>query len=387
MNQSSSETKTHKDETTTTRPLPEQMPYLEKAWSQASSLYDKTQANPYTGDFVAAPNQNQYNGYNSLIKWANGTGVNTAQNLLNTGQGQLANGTAGQQGALGGLFNYANSDLTQKNIDTARAYANSQDVQGIVNAGMYAANRNAAENTLPTMYRQAAAGNNVNSDRSTLAQAVVQRGLNEQAQNLGATTMQTLYNQGLSMANAQNTQQLQAYAGAGSLANTMAGQGYSGTQAGFDNYGKALTSSIAGGQGLRELDQLGIDNGLKKYMNDVYMPWQNLQMYYGITGDLKGGTSHTVGDSTSETTQTPSMLSTIGQGIGILGSLFSDERYKDIHSGPVGMWKGVAPAYLYSYKHDPDQLHVGPMAQDVARVRPDAVRDLGGALVIDTHKL
>lgn len=387
MTSSSSETKTSKDETTTTRPLPEQMPYLTKAWSEAESAYNTSKANPYLGNFIVAPNSNQYQSMTDAYNWATGSAQNTANTIGNYGSGQLATGTAAQTGALGGLYNFANSDQTQANIDRAKQYASEQNVSGIVDAAMYDARRNAAENTLPSLYRSAAASGNINSDRTALAEGVVNRGLQEQAANLSATTRANLLNQGYTNALSQNSQQLAALAGAGTLGSTVAGQGYTGTQAGFDNTGKALTAQQAAAYGTNALDQSVLDNDLKKWYAQYQQPWTNLQQYYGVVGDLKGGTSHTTGTSTSETTQTPSVLSSIGQGIGLFGSLFCDARFKTILSGPLGMWRDISPAYLFFYDHAPDQLHIGPMAQEVAQVRPDIVREVEGIFVIDTDKI
>ncbi|GAA0247241.1 hypothetical protein LNAOJCKE_0409 [Methylorubrum aminovorans] len=384
---SKSETKTSKDETTTTRPLPEQMPYLNKVWTEASSIYDRAQTNPYTGPFVAAPNANQYQAFDDSSKWAQTTARDTANSLSGYGQGQLQTATAGQQQALSGLFNTATADNTASNIARANQYASQQNVGDIVKAASFDARRNAAENVLPSLYRNASGSGNINSSRTALAEGVVNRGLAEQEQNLSATTRANLFNNALSTVGNENAQRLQALGGAGTLSNIIGGQGYTGTTSGFDAYGKALTAQQAAGYGQQQLGQNVIDNNYKMWNQQNQFPWDNAARLYSLVGDLKGGVAHTVGTGTSETTQTPSMLSTIGQGIGLFGSLFSDERYKDIKSGPIGSWNGVAPAYLYSYKHDPSQLHVGPKAQEVAKVRPDVVRDVGGALVIDTHKL
>ncbi|KQT82422.1 hypothetical protein ASG59_18695 [Methylobacterium sp. Leaf466] len=362
------------------------MVHLNKAWSEASNAYDKSQANPYLGNFVAAPNANQFAGFQNAIDWSTGAARNTANTMGGAGAGQLAAGTAGQTAALNGLQTAAGTDYTQSNIDRANQYASGQNVSAIVDAGMYDARRQASESTLPSLYRNAAGSGNLNSDRTALAEGVVNRGLAEQAQNLSATTRANLFTQGLTMAQAQNSQQLGALAAAGSLGSTVAGQGYTGTQAGFDNTGKALTAQQAAGMGLQGLDQSVLDNDLKRWYAQYQQPWNNLQEYYKITGDLKGGTTHTVGTGTSETTSTPSMLSTIGQGIGMFGSLFCDRRYKTVHSGQIGTFNEIVPTYLFSYNHAPDVLHVGPMAQEVQAVRPDAVFEHDGMLHIDLTK-
>jgi hypothetical protein len=45
------------------------------------------------------------------------------------------------------------------------------------------------------------------------------------------------------------------------------------------------------------------------------------------------------------------------------------------------------PIYEYSYKHDPGQRHVGPMAQDVEQIDPGAVAQRGGIKYIDPQRV
>lgn len=384
MGSNKSETTTTKDETTTTRPLPEQMPRLEKAWSEADKIYDLSKANPYLGNFIAAPNAGQYQSMVDSGNWAKGAARDQATAMGQAGQAQLAAGQQGQYGALAGLFQAANTDQTAGNIAKAQQYASAQNVSDIVRAAMFDARREAGESTLPSLYRSAGASGGINSDRAALAEGVVNRGLAEQALNTSATVRSNLLSQGLTMAQAQNAQQLQALGAAGSLGSTLSGQGYAGSQAGFDNYGKALTAQQASAFGQNALDQQVLDNDLKKWYAQYQQPWTNLQQYYGVVGDLKGGTARTTGTSTSETTQTPSMLSMIGQGIGVFGSLFCDRRAKVVLSGPVGTFEGIVPTYFYTYRDDPSStLYCGPMAQEVEMVRPDAIIERNGWKFID----
>ena len=46
------------------------------------------------------------------------------------------------------------------------------------------------------------------------------------------------------------------------------------------------------------------------------------------------------------------------------------------------------PIYEYQYKNDPAALrHVGPMAQDVKKVDPKAVKNVGNRMAIDTRRV
>jgi hypothetical protein len=86
--------------------------------------------------------------------------------------------------------------------------------------------------------------------------------------------------------------------------------------------------------------------------------------------------------------------SILGAGMGIAGlglqALplfgFSDERLKDVE-GRVGTTDDGLPLYLYRYKGD-DQPRIGPMAQEVAQVKPEAVaRHPSGYLAVDYAQL
>lgn len=71
------------------------------------------------------------------------------------------------------------------------------------------------------------------------------------------------------------------------------------------------------------------------------------------------------------------------QALPLLG--FSDERLKDVE-GRVGHTDDGLPLYLYRYKGD-DQPRIGPMAQEVAQVKPDAVAEHpSGFLMVDYRK-
>ena len=90
----------------------------------------------------------------------------------------------------------------------------------------------------------------------------------------------------------------------------------------------------------------------------------------GVSG--AGGGGGTVGGN---------LLSGIGSGIGSLFGLFSDERLKeDIE--PVGKLYDGQKVYSYRYKGD-DTPRIGLMAQEVERVRPDAVGEVAGFKTVD----
>jgi hypothetical protein len=73
-------------------------------------------------------------------------------------------------------------------------------------------------------------------------------------------------------------------------------------------------------------------------------------------------------------------------GLGSAGIMASDERLKE-NIEPVGAELEGNPVYEYSYNGDPDTRHVGVMAQDVLKTRPDAVVPMGKYLGVNYRKL
>jgi hypothetical protein len=106
------------------------------------------------------------------------------------------------------------------------------------------------------------------------------------------------------------------------------------------------------------------------------MPWQNMQMPYGMLTGLAGLGGQSTGTNTgTSTTSQPINPWTTAAGLGLGMFALSDARLKeDIE--PIGLLFNGLPFYKYRFKGD-DQLQTGVMAQDVERVMPDAVIDIG----------
>ena len=85
--------------------------------------------------------------------------------------------------------------------------------------------------------------------------------------------------------------------------------------------------------------------------------------------------------------QTSGTQSQSAGGMGVLGgiagiaSMFSDRRLKE-GVKRIGQTDDGLPIYTYRYRGS-DQVHMGVMAQDVAKVRPDAVSERLGYLAVD----
>jgi hypothetical protein len=134
--------------------------------------------------------------------------------------------------------------------------------------------------------------------------------------------------------------------------------------------------------------QANINADIAKYNYNNNAQWDYITRYLGI---LNGGYPGGVTNSTSTGTQTQPQSSPWGSifggaslGLQMLPLLgFSDERLKDIKDR-VGETDDGLPLYLYTYKDDPSTPHIGPIAQEVAQVRPDAVHEHpSGYLMVD----
>jgi hypothetical protein len=100
------------------------------------------------------------------------------------------------------------------------------------------------------------------------------------------------------------------------------------------------------------------------------------------------GTSTSTGTGTSSTTQqldpTAQILGGLLGAAGLAGKFMSDIRLKE-NIEPVGMLNDGLPIYRWNYIGD-DQTHIGPMAQDVERIHPEAVSEIGGFKAIDVDR-
>jgi len=117
-----------------------------------------------------------------------------------------------------------------------------------------------------------------------------------------------------------------------------------------------------------------LDAQMNQFDRNAMLPWDQLGRFAGLvngTAPYAGGTTVQTG-----TTTAPSALqSALGAGgtlAGLLGKL-SDRRAKT-GIRRIGTASNGLPLYLYRYKDD-DAFQVGVMAQDVERVRPEAVSE------------
>ena len=102
-----------------------------------------------------------------------------------------------------------------------------------------------------------------------------------------------------------------------------------------------------------------------------------IQNYLALTSGLGGQ----FGSQTSTQSQNMGLMGMLGFGLQAAPLLFSDRRLKeDIKR--VGETDDGLGIFTYRYKGHPT-THMGVMAQDVQKVKPDAVKKVGGYLAVD----
>lgn len=307
-----------------TAPWSAQQPYLTSAWNDAQNNYNNQSSTPYTGSFAAGPVSQQYSAYGDAYNNAAGNEGNV-QNQINTGGALTGQGTANTQGTINDLGYFGAANNASNLGSQASQIASGYNVPGEVAAATNQAQQLANESTIPNLYRQSAAGGDINSSQSALAQGVVEQGLAENAQNLGATLSNANYGTGLSTAQNMSSQDLTALQAAGLLGTGQTNSGINATNSGIANQTANNLQEVSGANGVQNLNQLTDTSNLQNYLGPQSIQNQQLAALYSIIGSgnwgsQSSGTSLNSG-STTTTQQNPSLLSTLGAGTGILGSL------------------------------------------------------------------
>tara|TARA_R100001230_G_C5682950_1_gene190618 strand:+ start:435 stop:1415 length:981 start_codon:yes stop_codon:yes gene_type:complete len=125
------------------------------------------------------------------------------------------------------------------------------------------------------------------------------------------------------------------------------------------------------GAARRAMTQSAMDRDMARYQYESTAPQQALANYMSMISGNYGGT-------TTQTTPGKSGLDSIGQMIGIAGSLasLSDIRIKENIVPEGTKWKGLN-VYAYNYIGDSTPRR-GVMAQEVEGIYPDAVVTING---------
>lgn len=321
-----SATSTSSTQTTAPSWVP-QVGALTQAFGGAQNAYAKQLGmGDYNGDYIAAPNATQYGAIDQATNFAQGNAANVGNTQINQGQGLLSNYGTGTNAA-NALYNFGSASQTQNALNTANQFANNPYIDQMVNAATYGANRNAAENDVPNLYRAAAGSGNLNSDRAALAQGVVNRGLAENAQNIGATMRGNAWNTGLNQFNTMNQQQLGALSNAGQLGANLGGAGSSMMSQGINDQANLSNLYSGAGSALNSLNQSFLDNSLAKYQGKINNTWDPVNRLYGVAGDNNWGSTNTTNSTgfsmapQANQPSSPGALSYLGAGLGVAGSI------------------------------------------------------------------
>ncbi len=189
---------------------------------------------------------------------------------------------------------------------------------------------------------------------------------------------------------------------AGGLGNTAAGYGAAGT--GMLNAAAGKINTATGQQGARAQDinqllmggqsetasrQALIDAEMKKFYEARDYPIEGLNTRLAALGMTPYGKTETTNKVATSEDKGPDWASILlgGAGLGIQGmKLMSDRNSKtDIEK----ISDGDIPVYAYRYKGDPKTYPkvVGPMAQDIEKKYPSAVKKVGKRKVVDLNNL
>lgn len=227
---------------------------------------------------------------------------------------------------------------------------------------------------------------NATQQRDLVGNVAAQQGLGnnragvmqaELARGQGANTNQTIanllsggFNTALGAAQSDASRQLTAgnqMANYGNMAQNLSLQG-----------SQALNS--VGNQQQQQLQNLYNTASSNQQMATMW-PYQNAQFQAALAaglGPLMGGT--TTGTGTTTQTQNPGAGQYAGMALSAL-ALMSDKRVKeDIE--PVGKLDDGQTVYKYRIEGDP-RFQIGLMAQDVEKVHPEAVGEVGGVKMVN----
>ena len=165
-------------------------------------------------------------------------------------------------------------------------------------------------------------------------------------------------------------------------ANTLFGAGGS-TASGLTAQQQAQQAAQMGGLGAASaIPGLAVAPGsaqLGVATQQAQQPYTNLGWLSSLALPLGAMGSQSQGSGTSSGTSTASPLTQINQGLTgatSLMNLLSDERAKE-NITEVGELKDGQPVFAYNYKGDP-RPQIGLIAQEVEKLRPDAVVEIGG---------
>lgn len=379
MNQSKSTT----DSTQQTSPWGPQATALTSAFSNAQNAYGKSSSAVAPTDFTAQMTPEQLATFRSMTGYGGNSAIPGSEAAA--GSSLMDSGVSGATGALSrlGAFNPSATNNPGAIASGANTYADGLNIPGAVQAAMRDATQEARDVTLPGMESSAAGTGNINGSRTGIAEGLVQRGLAEKAGDLSATMRNDAYTTGAGLTAGaltnNNAQALEAASGAGALGSSMATGGAGLGSNSINDQGNLFTLANAGGAGIQQNNQLDLTNLLQRYQSQTNSPYDALNGLMGIIGSNNWG-SNSTGQST--TTSTPSAFQTIGGLMYGLGGLTRSDRNTKDKIEQIGTLFDGTPVYRFQYIGN-RRVHIGLMAQDVEKTRPEAVQSVEGVKYVN----
>jgi hypothetical protein len=358
-------TTTQKDNSTQQVQLPEWM--SEAGQTLFNKAMSDSAANPvkaYAGQPTAPMSGNQK------------AAESQAKSTANTGQSQIAAGTAAVQSGLG-----TGDRVSADNFDNAAAGRYMSPYLGAVQERTVGDIMRNGAMQLEDLGDSAAANHAYGGTRQAVAQAEATKGINNNILNYLASSNQAGYENAQQQFNTDADRQLQAGT----------------TNAGLDQ--SELDRAIAGGSALGNLGQQASGINAESIMNllktggvaqdtanaaaaakyNEFLRMQDAQVnrdedLMSILAGTPRNVTTTAHGTTSQTSN-PGWLSTaLGAGQ-IAASFYSDERLKE-NVEPVGEMADGLPVVDFNYRPNlglPSGRFRGVLAQDVARVRPSSL--------------
>jgi hypothetical protein len=328
--------------------------YLTDIYAQAQNLDQNNVPQYYPGDTYAPLTGQQQGLMSNLIGQTSGGGTTALQGANSTLTGTLSPGyTAQTEGTFGNANSTINNELSSSYLNPANSPAYATAMSNALATAVPAAtagfvNGNRSDSGLAS----AAAASGAANAAGGLAQQQydVNQGVQNQAASLGSQNLLT-----------QENQQNQA-----SLYAPMVDQeSLNNLTTGLNTAGMNQTNA-----------QNQLNANIAAYNYGQMLPWNQLGLYEGAvtgTGNPGGSSSTTQPYFNNSTANTISAAEGIGS-IGLMAALaFSDRDLKtDIHK--IGRTDSDFPLYTFRYIWEgPMSQHIGVMAQDVLKKRPEAV--------------
>ena len=374
--------------TTTTAPWAGQEPYLRYGFEAAKNLLQRGMPNYYPGQTLAGPDPRMLGAWNATTGYVTGPraqaqqmaaeqalggSYNTGAAYQNYGLGMMGPQSQAQFAGMTPFSQDQYGDLLAGNVNTAH-------LSPVIDAMGYDI-RKAFEPQMAALRDQGPAYQRGGGSRGDLQNERVMNELSGQLTRAAAPMYSQAYQQAQQMrmpAAQMGIGQHQFGLGAG-LQGAQTAQRAVGLYPGTMQAPLSMYNALGNvGQQARSLQQEYINRDIEKYNYEMMRPQTALQNYLGaITGNY-GGQSQTVMPG-------PSGLSTIGKFAQIAGSLApffigSDVRLKK-NIKQIGNYKGLG-VYSFEYLWN-DEPQVGVMAQEVERVNPDAVIEVGGYKMVN----